>query len=117
MRNVILPMLTGEHLAQTVSVDDIDYATDLGLVRRSRQGLEIANPIYKEIVPRQIGFISQLGLESHLQTQKFVQVDGRLDFGEVAWANWKMGNIVIGFVFAMANTPFMLKHMQNQEQR
>lgn len=35
-------------------------------------------------------------------------------FGEAAWANWKMGNIVIGFVFALANTPYTLKHMQTQ---
>ena len=33
-------------------------------------------------------------------------------FGEAAWANWKMGTIVIGFVFALANTPYTLKHMQ-----
>ncbi|WP_321487981.1 septation protein IspZ [uncultured Hyphomonas sp.] len=38
-------------------------------------------------------------------------------FGEVAWANWKMGNIVIGFVFAMANAPFMMKHMHHPEER
>ena len=35
-------------------------------------------------------------------------------FGEAAWANWKMGNIVIGFVFAMANAPYTLKHMKTQ---
>jgi intracellular septation protein len=35
-------------------------------------------------------------------------------FGETAWANWKMGNIIIGFVFAMANAPYTLKHMQTQ---
>ena len=38
-------------------------------------------------------------------------------FGEVAWANWKIGNIVIGFVFAMANAPFMMKHMHHPEER
>ena len=36
-------------------------------------------------------------------------------FGEVAWANWKLGNIVIGFVFALANAPFMMKHMHHPE--
>lgn len=35
-------------------------------------------------------------------------------FGETAWANWKMGNIIIGFVFAMSNAPYTLKHMQTQ---
>lgn len=37
-------------------------------------------------------------------------------FGEVAWANWKIGNIVIGFVFALANAPFMMKHMHHPEE-
>lgn len=36
-------------------------------------------------------------------------------FGEVAWANWKIGNIVISFLFALANAPFMLKHMHHPE--
>lgn len=37
-------------------------------------------------------------------------------FGEAAWANWKLGNIVIGFVFALANAPFMMKHMHHPEE-
>lgn len=37
-------------------------------------------------------------------------------FSEATWANWKLGNIVIGFVFALANAPFMMKHMRQPEQ-
>lgn len=33
-------------------------------------------------------------------------------FTEATWANWKLGNIVITFLFALANTPFTLKHMK-----
>ena len=29
---------------------------------------------------------------------------------EDAWANWKLGNLVIGFVFAMSLVPYTLKH-------
>lgn len=36
-------------------------------------------------------------------------------FSEATWANWKMGNIVIGFVFALANAPYTLKHMHDPE--
>lgn len=32
-------------------------------------------------------------------------------FSEATWANWKLGNIVISLAFALANTPYMLKHM------
>lgn len=37
------------------------------------------------------------------------------NFPEQVWANWKMGNLVIGFVFAMALTPYTLKHMLPEE--
>lgn len=32
-------------------------------------------------------------------------------FSEATWANWKLGNIAISLAFALANTPYMLKHM------
>jgi intracellular septation protein len=37
------------------------------------------------------------------------------NFSEATWANWKLGNIVIGIVFALANTPYTLKHMRKPE--
>ena len=36
-------------------------------------------------------------------------------FSEATWANWKLGNIVIGFAFALANTPYTLKHLRVPE--
>ena len=38
------------------------------------------------------------------------------NFSEATWANWKLGNIVIGVVFALANTPYTLKHMRKPEE-
>jgi intracellular septation protein len=38
------------------------------------------------------------------------------NFSEATWANWKLGNIVIGVLFALANTPYTLKHMRQPEQ-
>jgi len=34
---------------------------------------------------------------------------------EDAWANWKLGNLVIGFVFAMSLVPYTLKHTIEDE--
>jgi hypothetical protein len=49
---VIEPMLAGEALGD-VPEDDIRFAQDLGLVRLSAQGgLEVANPIYREVIVR-----------------------------------------------------------------
>ena len=37
------------------------------------------------------------------------------NFSEATWANWKLGNIVIGVLFAVANVPYTLKHMRQSE--
>jgi len=52
VRAVIGPMLAGEMLGD-VPADDRQFVIDLGLVRRSDEGgLVIANPIYREVLPR-----------------------------------------------------------------
>ncbi len=52
VRSVIEPILAGSTLLD-VPQDDRDYVVDLGLVRRQNgSGFEIANPIYREIIPR-----------------------------------------------------------------
>jgi hypothetical protein len=52
VRRVISPMLQGESLDRTVRPDDVRYVMDLGLVSRGAMGLQITNPIYREIIPR-----------------------------------------------------------------
>lgn len=41
------------------------------------------------------------------------------NFGEKdaqgVWANWKLGNMVITFIFGALNVPYTLKHLQNNE--
>jgi hypothetical protein len=81
VRAVIAPMLSGEP-APPAEPRDVDYCVDLGLVRRSRQGTEIANPIYREVLPRELAF--EAG-DSMPQTnrmaarRKWAADDGRLD--------------------------------------
>ncbi len=52
VRAVIEPMLTGDLLPQ-LPPDDLRFVLDLGLIKRGTDGsLEIANPIYREVLPR-----------------------------------------------------------------
>ena len=37
------------------------------------------------------------------------------NFSEDTWANWKLGNMVIVFVFGALNTPYTLKHLIEDE--
>ena len=51
VRRIIEPMLAGTVLPD-VPEDDRQFVVDLGLVRRTGGGLVIANPIYREVIPR-----------------------------------------------------------------
>ncbi|MCU0842536.1 MAG: ATP-binding protein [Thiobacillaceae bacterium] len=52
VRRVIEPMLAGT-VPELIPTDDRDYLVDLGLLRRDGAGgLVVANPIYREVLPR-----------------------------------------------------------------
>jgi len=59
------------------SEDDQLYVQDLGLIRTHPQ-IEIANPIYREIIPRALTWIAQTRIPQ--ETAWYVRRDGRLDF-------------------------------------
>jgi hypothetical protein len=79
VRRVIEPMLAGEFIPATVPEDDILYCLDLGLVRRTNSGVQVANPIYAEIIPRQLTVQAQTSLESIVVPEWYKLPDGRLD--------------------------------------
>ncbi|MBI4603760.1 MAG: ATP-binding protein [Planctomycetes bacterium] len=83
VRGVIEPMLCSEDLERAVSPDDIQYVVDLGLARRGPVGLEISNPVYREVVPRELSWVQQLNLESRFQVAWYVRPDGRLDLDKL----------------------------------
>jgi hypothetical protein len=107
VRRVIEPMLEGTTDATTASEDDVDYAIDLGLVRRTTHGLQIANPIYQEVIPLALTHVAQLNLESLIQPAPwYVQPDGRLDMRKL-FASFQH--------FFRANSGSWLGHFDYQE--
>ena len=58
VRRVVEPLLSGGPSAEAILVDDIEYVRDLGLVRRD-DPIAIANPIYREVIPRELTFSVQ----------------------------------------------------------
>ncbi|MEI2691480.1 MAG: hypothetical protein V9H69_17975 [Anaerolineae bacterium] len=72
-------MLRGDEIETDATLDDIRYAVDLGLVARTAAGPQIANPIYREVIPRELTVIAQLNLESQQNPAWYVRRDGRLD--------------------------------------
>ena len=58
MRRVIEPLLSGGPSVDAILADDIEYVRDLGLVRTD-DPIAIANPIYREVIPRELTFPAQ----------------------------------------------------------
>ncbi len=82
---IIESILVGEQASETETEynlnEDKQYLIDLGLVRSGERGLEIANPIYREIIPRELTAYQQdmLGINP----KWYVKPDGRLDIEKV----------------------------------
>ncbi|MDS4020624.1 MAG: AAA-like domain-containing protein [Candidatus Competibacter sp.] len=77
VRRIIEPMLAGAALGE-VAEDDIQYLIDLGLCRMAAgQGLTIANPIYREVLPRALTFTPEASLPGIAPT--WLNADGALN--------------------------------------
>jgi hypothetical protein len=76
VRHVIEPILAGTAAAHDLPEDDIRFVVDLGLVRWNG-GLEIANPIYAEIIPRALAVTARAFLPR--LDPIWLRPDGRLD--------------------------------------
>ncbi len=77
VRRVIEPMIAGASL-ESMNPDDLQYLIDLGLCRQDDSGrLGIANPIYREVLPRMLAWVTQASLP-HI-TPTWLKPDGTLD--------------------------------------
>ena len=77
IRAILEPMIGGESPGE-IPIDDIRFAIDLGLLRQSTSGgLEVANPIYREIIVRDLVVSTRAALPTITPT--WLTPDGRLD--------------------------------------
>ena len=111
VRRILEPMLVGTHLPADLLDDDVSYVAGLGLVRVVLGELQIANPIYREVIPRALAWTQQIGM--HQPTEWYVRADGSLDMEKLmtAWqAFWrKDGHLAAeGFGYREAGPHLML---------
>lgn len=77
VRALIAPMLAGT-IPASLPPDDVRFVTDLGLIRPVAEGgIEVANPLYREIIVRELAFPSSIALPA-IQPS-WLREDGRLD--------------------------------------
>ena len=77
VRRVVMPMLAGSS-DWDYTKRDLEYVRDLGLVA-TEGPVRIANPIYAEVVPRELTDSLQSGLEGQIDPEWYVGEDRSLD--------------------------------------
>ncbi len=81
VRRILEPILAGQLLAPDVLDDDLQFVKDLGLVAAGAAGLEIANPIYREVIPRALTWTMQESLP--VVRAPFIDPDGSLRLDKI----------------------------------
>ncbi len=80
VRRVVESLLVGDQEPEFIPPDDISYVRDLGLITTVGQ-LRIANPIYREVIPRELTYSTQLTISQ--ETVWYVRPDGTLDLSKL----------------------------------
>ena len=111
VRRIVEPMLAGDHTAHDTLHDDFAYVLGLGLVRAERGMYRIANPIYREVIPRALSYDQQMQIAN--EPAWYVRKDGSLDMPKLM-ADWqkfwrKDGHLAAaGFTYREAGPHLML---------
>ena len=84
VRRVVMPMLAGS-VDWDYTLRDLEYVRDLGLVA-SQGKVRMANPIYAEVIPRELTAAQESGLESLVSPSWYVNENGRLDLPKLLCA-------------------------------
>jgi AAA-like domain len=90
VRRVLDPMLAGERTPGDVLDDDFAYVLGMGLLRADEGHYDIANPIYREVIPRALTYVQQMQIAN--APRDYVRPDGALDLAKlmVDWqAFWR----------------------------
>ena len=87
VRRILDTMLAGDRTPGDVLDDDFAYVLGLGLIRAKGGHYEIANPIYREVVPRALTYIQQMQIAN--EPAAYVRPDGALDLAKLM-ADWQL---------------------------
>ena len=86
VQRVLGPMLAGERLPTDLPSDDVAYVLGLGILRLAGGEYVVANPIYREVLPRALTWDQQHSI--HEPTAWYVSADGSLDMPKLM-ASWQ----------------------------
>jgi hypothetical protein len=108
---ILAPMLVGDTTDGDTLDDDFAYILGLGLIARREGRYEVANPIYREVIPRALTYNRQMQIAN--EPSWYVKADGSLDIMKLfeAWQKFwrKDGHLAAdGFAYREAGPHLML---------
>ena len=81
VRRVVEPLLSSADVVESFAADDLQYVRDLGLVTQGSP-VAIANPIYREVIPRTLTYTTQ-AMSIHHDPAWYIDADGTLQMGKL----------------------------------
>ena len=83
VRRVLEAFFAGENWAEKPLSDDIQYVIDLGLLRVEDKNYIISNGIYREVLPRELSWVMEVGMSSKPSHIWYMNEDGKLDMSKL----------------------------------
>lgn len=78
VRRIIDAIISGIGQEEIFKIDDLQYVRDLGLI--TQKGIKIANPIYQEVIPRELIYTDQENMQETIPGNNWYQNnDGSLN--------------------------------------
>jgi len=109
---IVEPVLLGDTPFDIpYSHDDFDYVVDMGLIRRGPDGAEPSNPLYREVMARQLTYDIQAAVKR--LWWRWQTADGRLDFPALveAFLEWWRENADAIMARGIRQYPEALPHL------
>jgi intracellular septation protein len=120
---ILIPLMFGKNLWKSLFAKVFDLPDFAWRTLAIRWGLFfVAMAVWNEYLWRMYapGFENPLVLAgipvAPAGTYDFLGLTFGAKNAEDVWANWKLGNMVIVFLFGALNTPYTLKHLRNTEE-
>ncbi len=79
VRPIVDAVISGSDVEFNNFDDNLRFAIDLGIIKKSGSGIVISNDIYKEIIPRVLNLSFVTNILPKVSPQWFIKPDGRLD--------------------------------------
>jgi len=79
VRSVLEAVIAGDNWTVKPLQDDIEYVIDLGLLRNEDSDYIISNGVYREVLPRELSWVMQVGMTSQPKQLRYVEQDGKIN--------------------------------------